>query len=116
MHLLEYALEPFAFCDNSSRRENGIMVMVHDLIEKELEEKKSLAAMIYLLEKGREIEFEFAGEAYFMSCDRAQKYVSLWKDKEEQSFDRVEELIENARLGSIAFLSAWKDIKVTYVY
>ncbi len=92
------------------------MVLVHDLVEREFEEKKSLAAMIYLLEKGREIEFEFDGEVYFMSCDRAQKYVSLWKKQTEQSFDCVEDLIENALVGPATFLAAWESSKIKYIY
>lgn len=92
------------------------MVTVHSLIEKELEEQKSLAALVYLLRMGREIEFEYDGEEYFMSCDKAQNYVSLWKKQTEQSFESVEELIENALVGPIAFLSAWEKATIKYIY
>jgi hypothetical protein len=65
---------------------------------------------------GREIEFEYDGEEYFMSCDKAKKYVSLWKKQAEQSFESVEELIENALVGAVKFLSAWEEAKIKYIY
>ena len=67
---------------------------LYDLIIHELEVKKSLAALIYLIERGRELEFTVNGMEYFLSRDHAAKYVSLWNKHHEQSFDSIEELIE----------------------
>ena len=52
---------------------------LHDLIVKEFEQTKSLSALIYLIEHGREIEFLFEGRKYFLSHSNSQKKVSLWK-------------------------------------
>ena len=43
---------------------------LHDIISKELTEKKSLAALIYLICHGRELEFE--GREYFISCHKSK--------------------------------------------
>ena len=55
---------------------------LHDLIVKEFEQTKSLSALIYLIEHGREIEFLFEGRKYFLSHSNSQKKVSLWSNKE----------------------------------
>ncbi len=51
--------------------------------------------MIYLIERGREVQFSFRGKEYFISNDKSQKYVSLWEGQNEQSFDSVEALLEH---------------------
>ena len=81
---------------------------LHDIVAEELTDKKSLAALIYLICHGRELEFEIEGKEYFISCDKSQKYVSLWNNQNEQSFDSVDELIENALIENRAFLSIWE--------
>ena len=75
---------------------------LHDLIVKEFEQTKSLSALIYLIEHGREIEFLFEGRKYFLSHSNSQKKVSLWSNKEELSFDSIEELIEKAIISDTA--------------
>ncbi len=81
---------------------------LHDIIVEELTEKKSLAALIYLICHGRELEFEIEGKEYFISCDKSKKYVSLWNNQNEQSFNSVDELIENATIENSSFLSLWE--------
>ena len=79
---------------------------LHDLIVKEFERTKSLSALIYLIEHGREIEFLFEGNRYFLSRSNSQKRVSLWScpGQEEQSFDTTEELIEKATMRNDVIL------------
>ena len=67
---------------------------LHDLIVKEFEQTKSLSALIYLIEHGREIEFLFEGRKYFLSHSNSQKKVSVWSNKEE--------LIEKAIISDTA--------------
>ena len=81
---------------------------LHDIIVEELTEKKSLAALIYLICHGRELEFEIEGKEYFISCDKSKKYVSLWNNQNVQSFNSVDELIENATIENSSFLSLWE--------
>lgn len=77
---------------------------LHDLIVEEFEQTKSLSALIYLIEHGREIEFSFEGRRYFLSRSNSQKRVSLWSNQEEQSFDNIEQLIETAMIFNDAVL------------
>jgi hypothetical protein len=89
---------------------------LHGIIAEELLEKKSLAALIYLISHGRELEFEINGKKYFISCDKAKKYVSLWNEQNEQSFNSVEELIENATIENRSFLFLWEKATLQYLF
>ena len=59
---------------------------LHALIVDELFEKKSLAALIFLIDCGRELELTLNENKCFISCDGSKKYVSLYVNKNEQSF------------------------------
>ena len=89
---------------------------LHDLIVKELETTKSLAALLYLVERGREVEFTVGGRGYFLSVHKSRQAVSLWDEGAEQSFDSVEQLLENAVLGGAPFLTAWEDAKIETIF
>lgn len=89
---------------------------LYDSIIHELEIKKSLAALIYLIERGRELEFTVNGMEYFLSRDHATKYVSLWNKHNEQSFDSIEELIENAIIEDRTFISVWNTVKIETLF
>lgn len=91
-------------------------MVLQDLIVRELENGKSLAALLYLLEKGREVELSVEGEDYFLSRSHASRSVSLWNKQEEQSFDSAEELIENALISGRPFLSAWENVKIKTIF
>ena len=53
---------------------------------------------------------------YFLSRDHAAKYVSLWNKHHEQSFDSIEELIENAIVGNGVFISVWNTVKIETLF
>ena len=92
---------------------------LHDLIVKEFEQTKSLSALIYLIEHGREIEFSFEGRGYSLSRSSSQKRVSLWSNhgQEEQSFDNVEELIEKAvMLNGAVLIDALPQIQLETIF
>ena len=88
---------------------------VHELIVTELFERKSLAALIFLIDCGRELEFRINVKDYFISCCNSKKYVSLWCNKYEQSFDSVYELLENAKIENIDFCVAWADAELMFL-
>ena len=88
---------------------------VHDLIVSELFEKKSLAALIFLIDWGRELEFDVNGNKCFISCD-SSKYISLYVNKHEQSFDSVCEMIENAMIANMSFVAAWAQAKLEFLF
>lgn len=79
----------------------------YDAIEDELLRGKSLAALLYLINGGRELEFTVDGRGYFISRSGSEKTVSLWQGTAEQSFDSMEELLDNALIDGEAFLGAW---------
>ena len=86
--------------------------MLHDFIVKEFECTKSLSALIYLIDRGRELEFSIHGAEYFISRHKSQKYVSIWDNQKEQSLNSVEELIENAIVSNSPLLSIWPEIQI----
>lgn len=89
---------------------------LHDLIVKELEQTKSLAALIYLIDHGRELEFSLYGKEYFISRDKSRKYVSFWENQNEQSFDSMEELIGSAVIANSPFISVWPEIQIGIIF
>lgn len=90
---------------------------LHDLIVKEFGQTKSLSALIYLIEHGREIEFSFEGRRYFLSRSNSQKRVSLWNNQEEQSFDNIEQLIEKAMIfNDVVLLDVLPQIQVETIF
>ncbi len=89
---------------------------MHDLIVAEFERTKSLAALIYLIDRGRELEFSLKWKTYFISCNKSQKYVSLWENQNEQSFDSMEELIENAVISDSALVSVLPEIQIETIF
>lgn len=89
---------------------------LHDIIADELIEHKSLGALIYLIDAGRELDFAVDGISCFISKSNALKYVSLWTESNEQSFDSVEELLECAIVGGDRLLSVWENAKIETLF
>ena len=89
---------------------------LHGLIVDELFEKKSLAALIFLIDCGRELELTLNENKCFISRDGSKKYVSLYVNKNEQSFDCMSELIENATIEGMNFLLAWEQAELEYLF
>ncbi len=89
---------------------------LHDKICAELFEYKSLAALIFLIDSGRELEFTAYGKEYFLSRSNSEKYVSLWENSNKQSFDSVYELISHATVSDKPFIDAWDDVKLTTLF
>lgn len=89
---------------------------IHDIFETELFDKHSMAALFNLVESGREIEFDFNGESYFLSRDGSAKYCSLWKDKTEQAFESMEALFMDAVIGNRKFYEIWSEAEISTLY
>ena len=89
---------------------------IHDEMVTELYDKKSLHAFIYLIEHGRELEFEYNSKKCFVSQDNSKGYVSIWVDKEEQSFDNIEDLVRKAKIDGRLFKNVWKTIQLGILY
>ncbi len=89
---------------------------LHDLIVDELINKKSLAAFIWLINHGRELELSMDFIPCFISHHRSNKTVSLWVNQAEQSFDSVEELIQNSTVNEKPFLLLWNDAVIETLF
>lgn len=83
---------------------------LHDQIAEELLEKKSLAALIFLVEQGRELEFTFHGKPYFITPHNQKEGVSLFCGKAEEEYPTVPLLLESAKLDGVPFLEAWPEV------
>jgi len=88
----------------------------HDEMAAALLEEKSLAALVYLIDHGRELEFMSGEHTYFVSRDKAAKYVSIWQGEQEQSFDHVYDLIEHAEVEGQPFFKMWKDCEISTLF
>ena len=89
---------------------------IHEIMVKELFEEKSIKALIYLIDHGRELEFEYNNKICFISKDNSIRFVSIWIDKDEQSFDSVRELIDKAEIDGILFKNIWNEIDLGILY
>ena len=88
----------------------------HDQIENALFETKSLEALAYLLDAGRELEFSYHGAMGFISCSGSKSGVSLWMNRTEQSFADIMELMDHAMIEGRAFRSAWNEIEIETLF
>lgn len=89
---------------------------IHDLIADELFQQKSLAALIWLIDCGRELEFTADGAECFISRSNSARNVSLWVNKEEQAFDRIDLLICHAVINGKPFLEVWERTELTTLF
>lgn len=88
----------------------------YDVFVGELIEKKSLAALLYLVNGGRELEFTAMGKQCFISRSGSAKVVSLWVERDEQSFEEMEELLDRAVIDGEPFLSVWKNAEIGILF
>lgn len=89
---------------------------MEDLIVNELYEKQSLAACIYLVMRGRELEFSYKENECFLSKDGSKKEYSLWIGKQEQAFESLEELLQKALIDNVKLMEIWQDIELGILY
>ncbi len=89
---------------------------LHDIFVRELLETKSLEALRYLIQAGRELEFTVHGACCFLSRSGSAKDVSLWVGNIEQDFDSMEELLEYAQIDGHAFRSIWGQAEIGFLF
>ncbi len=61
---------------------------------------------------GREVEFLYKEHSLFVSRDGAKKAFSIWVDKDEQSFNSVEELLLDGQIFGKNILEIWNEIEI----
>lgn len=89
---------------------------LHERIVRELLECKSLAALIWLNECGRELEFSVDSVPCFISRSGSERRVSLWVDGNQQAFDSIEQLIEKAVIGQNRLLDIWDSVQINTLF
>lgn len=91
-------------------------VGLHDMISDELCDKKSIAALIWLISQGRELEASYQKITFFISSHNSTGRVSIWMDKQEQAFSSIEELIESAEINGNKLIDIWNDIHIDTLF
>ena len=89
---------------------------LHDRIARELLECKSLAALIWLIERGRELEFSADGVPCFISRSGSDQHVSLWVDGNQQAFDSMELLTQKAVIGQNRLADSWDSVQIDTLF
>ena len=87
------------------------MKSIHDLIVDELFVNKSIEAFIYLINIGREVEINYNDTFALISKDGSAKQCSVWIDENEQAFECIEKLLENALIQNQKLVDVWKQIE-----
>lgn len=91
-------------------------VGLHDMISDELCDKKSIAALIWLISQGRELEASYQKITFFISSHNSTGRASIWMDKHEQAFSSMEELIESAEINGNKLIDIWNDIHIDTLF
>lgn len=86
-----------------------------DKMENELYNSHSLAALIVLINMGRELDFEYNEYSGSITHTKDDKY-QLADNTRFELFDSVEELIVGGKIYGKEFLTIWNDIKLGYLY
>lgn len=81
----------------------------HDAMTEALAEDKSLGALVWLVEHGREVEFRADGVLCFLS--QTHGGISLWVGQVQRSFPSAEALIRDED-----FLALWNRAVVETIY
>ncbi len=89
---------------------------IYSTIEKELFDNRAVAAFIWLIENGRELELSYKNVNVFISRDGSKEKVSLWINKKEQAFNSVEDLFERATIGTYKLCEVWQEVELGVLY
>lgn len=89
---------------------------LHDMIADELFHKKSVSALIWLISQGRELEADYQNESIFISTDKSKNKVSIWINRQESSFDSMEELLQSAEIKGHRLIDVWNEIHLDTLF
>jgi len=85
---------------------------LHDLIVAELINKRSIAALVFLIDAGRELEFSFGGTDFFISKDTKGHGIELAQGNHAEHFEDMHKLICCSTLVSVPFIDAWPNVSL----
>ena len=86
----------------------------HTVLSDELLEKNSIGAFVWLIDHGREIEFKYKEQEYFVTTE--DEDIVLWHDYKKQSFSCMEEMFEEVRLCDEDIYEVWDDVEFTCIF
>ena len=89
---------------------------IHDIIVEELFELHSIASLMWLIDRGREVDLQYNGKEGFISKSGSSKTVSLWLDGTEQAFESTEQLMDYATVGGDHLKSIWKCVRLVNLW
>lgn len=88
---------------------------LYEMITDELFNNKSIAALLFLLQGGRELTFKYNNEELSITRDGEKYYLNSSKDC-IQTYDSAWQLLEDGKLGENKFLHVWKEIELITLY
>ena len=88
----------------------------HDRFENELFQTKSVTALKYLIDAGRELEFHCGDIPCFLTRSNPDRLVSLWCHDTEQCFASMEELLAHSCIHDIPFQEAWQTAELDFLF
>ncbi len=89
---------------------------LHDVMIAKLTEQKSLSALCWLIDHGREIEFLYRQTECFLSARCQSDLVSFFTDGQEQTFKTIEICLSQAQINGIPFLQAWQEVQIRTIF
>ncbi|OGO86089.1 MAG: hypothetical protein A2Y24_04415 [Clostridiales bacterium GWE2_32_10] len=92
------------------------MKELYDIIINELYEDKSISALLYLLEGGRELSFRYENEEFSVTRDKERFYLNSQDSKKSQIYVDAWQLIEKGQVHGKKFMDIWKDIELLTLY
>ena len=88
---------------------------LYDTIVSELWEKHSLSSLIFLLDRGRELNFLYSGE----KCGifrHEKKWILSGKSIGNQEFETALDLISYSNFNGKEFFEVWEDIEIKVLF
>lgn len=82
----------------------------------EPEEEYLYEHFVFHLHQGREFDFVYKGDKYAISHGKYRYFTKYGDADNVQSFNTIEELLENLRIDNKTIQEIWKDIEVTGIY
>jgi len=89
---------------------------LYEIIVNELYNSKTISALLFLIDNGRELSFLYNDIEYSITWKDKLLYLDNEKHDNLQMFDNAWELIENSKIEKYKFLEVWNDIKLLTLF
>ena len=92
------------------------MFELYDIIVNELYNHKTIAALLFLLDNGRELSFLYKDIEYSITWKNKLLYLDNENHDNVQIFSNSWELVENSKIEKYKFLEVWNEIKLLTLF